>query len=310
MGPWGERESLSAAAFRHVPETLRLREQIWACEKGSFYYEDASVPDSRNDRVEGAANQGPVPFISATTNISETSEGGEASQDDDPIAACPLSPSSLPIHFNTNLINHRHLHHRRQNHTMRLSSLISAGALALTAEAFLVPFGTKSVSAGEDLSTFDTTHDVSIDCSTCPYAVTAGEDNHREWKKDVPSDLDMTLRVENNLVTFNGVPIFPLQSPGLIPLLTVTQRPTVDADVKSEEVKISYSLEVIAKPANDGNTLFTVTLGPMALENEISAESPALVMECHGLALTCKLFRRLTNPHINKAHFAGDWDYT
>ena len=154
---------------------------------------------------------------------------------------------------------------------MILSNLISVGALALAADAFLVPFGADAVKTGEDLSIYESPKEVSIDCTSCPYAQKVGEDGHREWKHDVPSDLDMVFDVEKNVVTFNGVPIFPITNPGPIPLLTVTQRTkagTEDAE-EPQQLKISYSLEAIPKPANDGNTLITLTLGPMALENEM-----------------------------------------
>lgn len=155
---------------------------------------------------------------------------------------------------------------------MFLPSLISAGALALSVDAFLVPFGSNNVQA-DDFSIYEGPHEVSVDCVSCPFGLPSSQDGQVEWKQGVPSDLDMLFNVEKNLVTFNGVAVYPLPNPSLVPLLTVTQRPKNGIEGANEEVphdlKLSYSLEVIPRPAQDGNTLLTLTLGPMALENEM-----------------------------------------
>lgn len=155
---------------------------------------------------------------------------------------------------------------------MLLHSLFSAGALAVTANAFLLPLNHNGP-LPDDLSIYSGSQKVVLDCSRCPYALQSEQNGKRDWKNDVPSDLEMELSVDKNSILFNGVPIYPITTPGLPPTLSVSQKAKGEAEEAEkgnvENLRMSYSLEMIQKPFDDGNTLLTMTMTIMALENEM-----------------------------------------
>ena len=156
---------------------------------------------------------------------------------------------------------------------MLLHSLLSIGALAVSANGLLVPYQFEDKQP-HDLSLQQAAQKVVLDCSDCPFALKTERNGQREWKNQVPSDLEMELNVKDNALQFNGVPIIPVNNPGLPPTLTVTQK-AKEGGVDSKEVDdvtdltISYSLEMIKKPFQDGNTLLTLTISILALDNEM-----------------------------------------
>ena len=156
-----------------------------------------------------------------------------------------------------------------------LFSYLSLGALAVTANAFLVPLysdepnndGLNSLSINQGPQT------TTLDCSNCPYALQSERNGQHEWTTFVPNDLEMTLEVANNAITFNGVTIFPVTNPGSPPVLTVKQVVKKGAETSMKgldrDLRLSYSLEMTSKPFDDGNSLIIISISPMALDGEM-----------------------------------------
>ena len=155
---------------------------------------------------------------------------------------------------------------------MLLQSFLGIGTLAVTANAVLVPYKIED-SKVPDLSIYQGAKKITLDCSTCPYALKTEEDGKRGWSHEIPSDLEMEFDVKDNFITFNGVPISPLNNPTLPPILSVAQKAKegAESDVNGdvEDLRLSYSLEMIQKPFDDGNTLLTLTMSVMALDNQM-----------------------------------------
>lgn len=151
-------------------------------------------------------------------------------------------------------------------------SLAALGALALTANAILIPLDSDNFAAN-DLSVNRGPQLVKLDCSTCPYALKSERNGEHEWTNDVPNDLEMKFEILDNAITFNGVALYPANSPGFPPPLTVSQNPKDGVETSMEglghDLRLSYSLEMAQKPFDDGDSLVTITISPMALDAEM-----------------------------------------
>lgn len=154
---------------------------------------------------------------------------------------------------------------------MQISHL-TLGALAVTANAFLVPLDSKDLPV-TDLTVNPGPEVVKIDCATCPYALKSEQNGQREWSHEVASDLEMKVQIINNAITFNGVALYPVTSPGLPPILTVSQHAKAGVETNLEaadgELRLSYSIELEQKPFEDGNSLITIIISPMALDGQM-----------------------------------------
>ena len=100
---------------------------------------------------------------------------------------------------------------------MRFSTLFPSAALALTANAFLVPLEvSKHVEINED-SLLPGAHEqtVKLDCPACPIALESDGPVPQEWKtaavgqSQPSSKLELTFAAGHDGVTLNGVPIYP-----------------------------------------------------------------------------------------------------
>ena len=154
-----------------------------------------------------------------------------------------------------------------------LFSYLSLGALAVTANAFLVPLYTDDKVATNDLAITQGPQTINLDCTSCPYALKSERNGQHEWTNDVASDLEMNFEVVNNAITFNGATIFPMTSPGLPPVLTVKQNVKSGVETSMEgldrNLGLSYSLETASKPFEDGNSLIIITISAMALDGQM-----------------------------------------
>lgn len=180
---------------------------------------------------------------------------------------------------------------------MLLPTLLSAGALALTANAFLVPFEIvekvhhpETLSGGvprvpdevsQSLRGFQLTRPesqtVRLDCSTCPFALNSDRKGRHEWATNVKSELELKFSSENGRLSLNGKPFFPISNPPLPPILSAKQiQKESDAAVKKwkglhGDVTLSYSLEIENKKhfnadkANVLSIIFTI----MGLDGEM-----------------------------------------
>jgi len=158
---------------------------------------------------------------------------------------------------------------------MILSSLLSAGAFGLAAQAFLVVPETNSLPDIEDKAptTLDTSRQViTLDCSNCPYALNSQRHGSHEWTGNVASDLELDFASADNALTLNDVPFYPIQNPGLPPRLTVSQKKK-DKEVSTMEgfdgkLGLSYSVEFNEKKFEE-NSLVTIIMTIMGLDGQM-----------------------------------------
>ena len=153
-----------------------------------------------------------------------------------------------------------------------LFSYVSLGALAVTANAVLVPLNSENL-ATNDFSINQGPQVFSLDCSTCPYALKSERNGQHEWTNDVANDLEMKFQIVDNALTFNGVAVYPVSNPGLPPALTVSQKVKDGVETGMEgldrDLRLSYSLEMAQQPFEDGNTLITIMISALALDGQM-----------------------------------------
>lgn len=141
---------------------------------------------------------------------------------------------------------------------MLLPTFLSASALALTANAFLLPLEVTN----DQTSPFDPTsfaqqsQTINLDCSTCPFALGKNQDG-TVWKQGIQNDLVMEFTAEDNSLKLNGVPFYPVEMPPLPPAISAKQvrkdgeeDPSFPTNV--EPVRLSYSLEFEKEKATKG----------------------------------------------------------
>lgn len=180
---------------------------------------------------------------------------------------------------------------------MMLPTLLSAGALALTANAFLVPLevtegGRHLEFPGGDVldvsdkvtqsyKDFQATHPelqtVRLDCSTCPFALDSDREGRHEWATHVSNELELKFSSENGRVSLNGKPFYPLSDLQLPPILSAKQtQKEGDASAKKWEgyhgdLTLSYSLEIENKKhsTTDKANLLSIVFTIMGLDGEM-----------------------------------------
>lgn len=159
---------------------------------------------------------------------------------------------------------------------MLLPSFLSVGALALTANAFLIPF--EVVDDGEVSQKLrplaSQTQKIQLDCSNCPFALKSERHGRHEWTNDVKSNLEMEFFVDGNQVALNGKPFYPIRFPYIPPALTVKQVEKADNELSKEaydgDLLISYSLEVDEKHfPKDGADATVIVMTIMGLEGQM-----------------------------------------
>lgn len=176
---------------------------------------------------------------------------------------------------------------------MLAKQLLSASALALTANALLVPTGmlekvdsefkafdhsfveeiSKNFNGVEVVKTNSKT--VHLDCSTCPFALKSERNGQHEWILDTKSDLEMTFATEAGKLTLNGVPFYPISNT-LPPILTVKQiRKESEAseghhEAYEGELIMSYGLEIENKRSIEENAhVVSIIISIMGLEDQM-----------------------------------------
>lgn len=158
---------------------------------------------------------------------------------------------------------------------MILSTLLSTGAFTLAAQAFLVIPDATSIPKVDDTlpATFRTkSHSVTVDCATCPFALNSLRNGAHEWTGDVESNLEINIASDDDTLTLNDVPFFPLQNPTLPPTLFVSQKKK-DGEVSTMEgfegpLKLSYSMEYSEKHFTD-KSLVTALMTIMGLDGQM-----------------------------------------
>ena len=115
------------------------------------------------------------------------------------------------------------------------------------------------------------TQTVSLDCSTCPFALQSQRDGAHEWTNDVESELEMTFETDGKAISFNSVPFYPSNSI-LPPILYVSQSKKVGQSSNMEgydgNLRLSYSMEYDEKRFED-KTLVTMLMTVMGLDGQM-----------------------------------------
>lgn len=157
---------------------------------------------------------------------------------------------------------------------MYLRSLLTAGALGIAVQAFLIPEINSIPNADEVVpTTIDhNSQTLNLDCSTCPYALNTNRNGAHEWTADVESDLEMKFERDGKLLKFNGVSFYPISNPTLPPTLFVSQKKK-DGQVSNMEgfegnLRLSYSMEYDEKTFKDGS-LVTIVMTIMGLDGQM-----------------------------------------
>lgn len=139
---------------------------------------------------------------------------------------------------------------------MLLPAFLSASALALTANAFLLPLEvtTDQTSPFDPTSFAQQSQTINLDCSTCPLAVGKDQDG-TVWKQGIQNNLVMEFTAEDNSLKLNGVPFYPVAMPPLPPAISAKQvrkDGEEDPSTNVEPVRLSYSLEFEKEKATKG----------------------------------------------------------
>ncbi|MCJ1393387.1 hypothetical protein MMC18_006261 [Xylographa bjoerkii] len=165
---------------------------------------------------------------------------------------------------------------------MLLPTFLATTALALTANAFLVPLevadSAKAAASAIASGVLPSSQTINLDCSSCPFAVAGTENEPHTWSASPPkTDLVMKFDTtpDKKQVTLNGVAFFP-------PTLITMQHPlgahqvikdgeVVAADVKpySRELGLSYSIDASADIVQDDITLQPITLTILGLDGKV-----------------------------------------
>lgn len=175
---------------------------------------------------------------------------------------------------------------------MLAKQLLSASALALTANALLVPTGmlekvdtefkpfddafmeiSKNFNGIEVVKTNSKT--VHLDCSTCRFALKGERNGQHEWISNTKSDLEMTFATEDGKLTLNGVPFYPMSNT-LPPILAVKQikKESEASEVHHEgyegELTISYGLEIENRRSTEENAdVVSIIMSILGLEDQM-----------------------------------------
>lgn len=161
---------------------------------------------------------------------------------------------------------------------MLYPSFLSVGAFALTANSFLIPGDVEAFTDKEVLHPAVSPNQqrqqhVTLDCSSCPYALNSERNGVHEWISGVGSDLEMTVDSQDGALRLNEVPFYPIQTAGLPPALHVSQQKKSDeastAEAYQGDLRLSYSVEFNEQKADDSSSLITITMSVLALDGEM-----------------------------------------
>ena len=152
---------------------------------------------------------------------------------------------------------------------MHFTTFLSTATVALTANAFVLPAEIAEVQAAKAKDA-----NFALDCSSCPFALESERHGVHEWTNDVQSDLQMDFAVQNNHLTLNGNPFYPVTIKDLPGELFVHQTKKETESEKTLEayngdLKLSYTLEIPQSEGVDGHQIATVILSILGLDGEM-----------------------------------------
>ena len=165
---------------------------------------------------------------------------------------------------------------------MHFSTFLSTTALALTANAFLIPQEiADDVQAAKaeavELVPQIVDHNsqsVKLDCASCPFALKTERNGMHEWTNDVESDLIMHFTAKNNHLTLNGKPFYPVtlqEMPGLLyaPQVKKASDPEIGFEGYEEDLKLSYTLEFQDEKTEAGNTVVGIVMTILGIDGQM-----------------------------------------
>ena len=160
---------------------------------------------------------------------------------------------------------------------MILSSILSTGLLAYTANAFLVPLeiADKVQLSGppKSPSAPSGSLDVAVDCSSCPFAIDSFQNGHHEWKNGIKNDLSLTFEAHGNELLVNGQPIYPVDPRALPSPITIKQSPSShEPEIEAYKGDLELSYSVAFGPEKKGETglsLVELTLTLLGLDGKM-----------------------------------------
>lgn len=167
---------------------------------------------------------------------------------------------------------------------MILPTLLSAGTLAVAAQAFLLPLEVvETAEVSKQLAPFvGQSQEIDLDCSSCPFALESSRHGLHEWTSSPKSDLKLNFATGDGKLRLNGVPFYPINFPELPPVLSAKQVAKKDAEGMSTKVPnpyhgdltLSYSLEVndvkhFANPDEEEADVVSVVISIMGLDDQM-----------------------------------------
>ena len=165
---------------------------------------------------------------------------------------------------------------------MHLTTFLSTATLALTVNAFLLPAEiadevqaakAKAANLVPSLLT-PNSKSLTLDCSSCPFALKSERHGVHEWTNDVQSDLQMDFAVQNNHLTLNDKPFYPVTIKDLPGELSAHQTKKETESEKTLEgyngdLKLSYTLEIPQPGEVDGHQVATVIMSILGLDGQM-----------------------------------------
>ncbi|MCJ1473910.1 hypothetical protein MMC13_002566 [Lambiella insularis] len=166
---------------------------------------------------------------------------------------------------------------------MLLPTIFTTTALALTANAFLVPLEVadkaKAAASAVANTIIPSSQTINLDCSTCPLAEAGAEDGLvHTWATSSPKTnlvMEFGTTADKQQVTLNGAAFYPPSVSTMLHPLTVKQvlqaGEVVASDVKTYngELGLSYSLEEQEHVVQEGASLVPVTLTILGLDGKM-----------------------------------------
>ncbi|MCJ1247572.1 hypothetical protein MMC30_004786 [Trapelia coarctata] len=166
---------------------------------------------------------------------------------------------------------------------MLLPTFLTTTALALTANAFLIPLevanDAQAAKAAETLANniVPTAQTINLDCSTCPFAEGSAQGPHG-WAQPGPKtnlEMKFTTSEVTQQISLNGVPFYPPSMNNIAHPLRAKQfvKPgeVVPNDIKpyKGDLGLSYSLEIRPEQVENGITLTPVVLQVLGIDGKM-----------------------------------------
>lgn len=164
---------------------------------------------------------------------------------------------------------------------MHFPTLLSTAALALTANAFLIPQEISDEVQAAKAKAADlvpqiiehNSQSVKLDCASCPFALKSERNGQHEWTNDVESDLIMHFAAKGNHLTLNGKPFYPVTMQEMPGLLYAPQTKKASQETTFEgyekDLKLSYTLESQDGKTEDGNTVVGVIMTVLGIDGQM-----------------------------------------